>query len=285
MCSWKEDPLPSKVWFRSSFNGGNSWNAIPSQPTTTLISTGKDPNLAYALDANTMTHYVYLAFDGQNKIYLQRSTNLGASWSNPTIISSTSKLSQFAHIESNNNGFVGVSYEQRPIGTSLFDDTKKDVGFTYSTNWGNNGSFSVDTLAYTFNGFGSAYPGFNKIDENNFYLAWLTKDTINNKMKVFERLINISGTTGINNYEQNINPRISIFPNPFSTQTTLQTNMIFKNATLTVYNSYGQIVKQIEYISGQTVSLHRDNLPMGLYFIHLTQENKTITTDKLIITD
>ena len=140
-------------------------------------------------------------------------------------------------------------------------------------------------MAYTFNGFGSAYPGFNKIDENNFYLAWLTKDTINNKMKVFERLINISGTTGINNYEQNINPRISIFPNPFSTQTTLQTNMIFKNATLTVYNSYGQIVKQIEYISGQTVSLHRDNLPMGLYFIHLTQDNKTITTDKLIITD
>ena len=285
LCSWKEDPLPSKVWFRSSFNGGNSWNAIPSQPTTTLLSTGKDPNLAYAFDANTMTHYVYLAFDGQNKIYLQRSTNLGASWSNPTIISSTSKLSQFAHIESNNNGFVGVSYEQRPIGTSLFDDTKKDVGFTYSTNWGNNGSFNVDTLAYTFNGFGSAYPGFNKIDENNFYLAWLTKDTINNKMKVFERLINISGTTGINNYEQNINPRISIFPNPFSTQTTLQTNMIFKNATLTVYNSYGQIVKQIKYISGQTVSLHREDLPMGLYFILLTQDSKTITTDKLIITD
>jgi hypothetical protein len=26
-------------------------------------------------------------------------------------------------------------------------------------------------------------------------------------------------------------------------------------------------------------------LPMGLYFIHLTQDNKTIITDKLIITD
>ncbi|QLH30392.1 MAG: T9SS type A sorting domain-containing protein [Candidatus Parvibacillus calidus] len=52
-----------------------------------------------------------------------------------------------------------------------------------------------------------------------------------------------------------------------------------------VYNLQGQQVKQIKNISGQTVTLRRDNLPAGLYVIHLTQDNKTITTDKLIITD
>jgi hypothetical protein len=285
LCAWKEDPLPSKVWFRSSFNGGNSWNAIPSQPTTTLLSTGKDPNLAYSYDANTMNHYVYLAFDGQNRIYFQRSTNLGNTWSNPTIISSINKLSQFAHIESNNNGFVGVSYEQRPTGTSLFDDTKKDVGFTYSNTWGSNGSFSIDTLAYTFNGFGSAYPGFNKIDESNFYLAWLTKDTINNKMKVFERLIHFSNSIGINIYEQNINTQIHVFPNPFSSQTILNTRIFLTNANLTVYNSNGQQLKQIKNISGQTITLQRDNLPNGLYFVRLSQDNKINETKKIVITD
>jgi len=78
--------------------------------------------------------------------------------------------------------------------------------------------------------------------------------------------------------------KILIFPNPFSTQTTLQSDKFFKDVTLTAYNSFGQIVKQIKNINGQTITFNRDNLPSGLYFIRLTEENK-IYTDKLVITD
>ena len=78
---------------------------------------------------------------------------------------------------------------------------------------------------------------------------------------------------------------IAIFPNPFSSTTTLKTTNNFRNATLTVYNSYGQAVKQIKNISGKTVTLHRDNLPSGLYFLQLTENNKVIATSKLIIAD
>lgn len=285
LCAWKEGPLPTKVWFRSSFDGGTSWNPLPSLPTTTLLPISKDPNLAYAHNPITDTHYVYLAYDSQNKIYLQRTTNFGNTWTTPDSVSNLNKLSQFAHIECNDNGFVGISYEQRPIGSSLFDDTKKDVGFTYSTNWGNSGSFSIDTLTYSHNGFGSAYPTFNKIDPNNFYLAWLTKDTVNNKINVFERLIHFNSTTGINTSEQNMNPQIHIFPNPFSLETTLKSNDNFIDATLIIYNSQGQQIKQIKNIFGQTVTLNRDNLQSGLYFIRLTQDSKVITTGKLVITD
>jgi len=76
-----------------------------------------------------------------------------------------------------------------------------------------------------------------------------------------------------------------ISPNPFSSQTVLQTDNFFHNATLTVDNCFGQTVKQIKNISGQTVTLFRDNLPSGLYFIRLTQDDKTLATDKLVITD
>jgi hypothetical protein len=78
---------------------------------------------------------------------------------------------------------------------------------------------------------------------------------------------------------------VSIFPNPFSDQTTLQANENLKDATLTVYNLVGQQVKQIKNVSGQTITFHRDNLPSGLYFIRMTQDNKIISTDKLVITD
>lgn len=85
--------------------------------------------------------------------------------------------------------------------------------------------------------------------------------------------------------EINSNYSFNCYPNPFSSQMTLQTNNILKNATLTIYNSFGQQVTQIKNISGQTLTLHRDNLSSGLYFLQLTQDNKILTTDKIVITD
>ena len=90
-------------------------------------------------------------------------------------------------------------------------------------------------------------------------------------------------TTGVINETRS--SIINIFPNPFSTETTLQADNLFKNATLTIYNLYGQTVKQIDNLSGQTVTFYRDNLPSGLYFLRLTQDSKVIATDKLVITD
>ena len=78
---------------------------------------------------------------------------------------------------------------------------------------------------------------------------------------------------------------ISIYPNPFSSATTLQTDNLLKNATLTAVNCFGQTIKQIKNISGQSITLQRDNLPSGLYFLRITEESKAIATKKLIITD
>ncbi|MBI2279725.1 MAG: T9SS type A sorting domain-containing protein [Bacteroidetes bacterium] len=76
-----------------------------------------------------------------------------------------------------------------------------------------------------------------------------------------------------------------IFPNPFSFRVTLWIDKVLKDATLILYNSFGQQVRQVNNVSGQTVTLHRDNLPSGLYYIQLKQGNQTIATHKLIITD
>ena len=78
---------------------------------------------------------------------------------------------------------------------------------------------------------------------------------------------------------------IVIFPNPFSSQTILHSDKAFKNATLTLYNPFGQVVKQLNSLSGQEVILQRGNLPSGLYFIRLVEDNVVLATDKLVITD
>jgi uncharacterized delta-60 repeat protein len=81
------------------------------------------------------------------------------------------------------------------------------------------------------------------------------------------------------------NNKINIYPNPFSNTTTVITKVELNNATLAVYNSFGQPVKQFENISSNTLIFNRDNLPAGLYFIQLSQDNRIIKTDKLVIMD
>ncbi len=95
---------------------------------------------------------------------------------------------------------------------------------------------------------------------------------------------NFSSTSNINE-EGELKNKIQISPNPFTAQTTLQTDKIFKNATLTLYNSLGQQVRQVNNISGQTVTIQRNNLSSGLYYFQLTNNNQTIATDKLVVTD
>jgi hypothetical protein len=89
-------------------------------------------------------------------------------------------------------------------------------------------------------------------------------------------------TLGLTHLNENT---FSIFPNPFTSSTTIETSGNLSNASLTISNAYGQTVKQINNISGQSVSFSRDNLPSGLYFIELTDENKIIAIEKVLITD
>lgn len=78
---------------------------------------------------------------------------------------------------------------------------------------------------------------------------------------------------------------IFISPNPMVSRAFIYTNKMFTDATLTIFNSIGQAVKQITNISGQSITLNRDNLPSGLYILQLTRDNKLYTTNKFVITD
>ena len=78
---------------------------------------------------------------------------------------------------------------------------------------------------------------------------------------------------------------ISIFPNPFSSSTTIQAENFLHNATLTLDNCLGQTVSQMQNISGQTFVFSRNNLPGGLYFARLKQHDQINWIFKLLIVD
>lgn len=74
-----------------------------------------------------------------------------------------------------------------------------------------------------------------------------------------------------------------IYPNPFSRETVIQSNHDLHGAKITVYNIYGQVVKSLENISGNTVTLERGNLPAGLFFVKITEGVKVVGSGKVII--
>ena len=115
----------------------------------------------------------------------------------------------------------------------------------------------------------------------------IVNDTLYLSLKQSPIYIEKDLVQNISNGEQSEIPgkKIKIFPQPFSTHTTLWIAEPLKNATLTVENIFGQTVKQIKNINGQTITLYRDNLPNGIYFIHLTQDNKVIATNKIVISN
>jgi hypothetical protein len=79
-----------------------------------------------------------------------------------------------------------------------------------------------------------------------------------------------------------LNP-VNVFPNPFSYEAYIHLGIVLENANLTIFNLLGQPVKQIQDISGQNVTLLRDDLRCGTYFIRLTQDNKIIGLEKIVV--
>lgn len=76
---------------------------------------------------------------------------------------------------------------------------------------------------------------------------------------------------------------VSVNPNPFSDRTCLHCDIQLKDAQLTLCNTSGQIVRQQAHISSQDITIYRDNLPAGLYFLLLREDHKMIGIEKLII--
>jgi hypothetical protein len=89
----------------------------------------------------------------------------------------------------------------------------------------------------------------------------------------------------MNHVNENVkdDPEIHTFPNPFVLQTTFRSDHCFNDLSLTLFNASGQKVKHIEHLSGQTITLNRNGLPPGVYFLFLTEGRKTYLPLKIMI--
>lgn len=140
--------------------------------------------------------------------------------------------------------------------------------------------FSGISVEYIFSGIASNKEGICFGSGNKVYISDEFTVAGTQNLYYFE----LPGLT-VGDYSIEHGFRISVYPNPFSARTVIQTEHPISNATLTVSNCFGQTVAKIKNISGQTITFNRDNLASGLYFAKLTQDNQIIMTAKLVISD
>ncbi|MFH0895257.1 MAG: T9SS type A sorting domain-containing protein [Bacteroidota bacterium] len=83
--------------------------------------------------------------------------------------------------------------------------------------------------------------------------------------------------------EQNDNSDIRFYPNPVSSVLSVVTSKEFRNANLSIYNSFGQEVMIQSNLNGQEVTLDCGNLAAGIYFIRMTESNNVVASEKIVI--
>ncbi len=79
--------------------------------------------------------------------------------------------------------------------------------------------------------------------------------------------------------------KIIFSPNPFQTDLMISSELSFNNSTLKMYNAMGQMVKQMDHLSGNKISLTKDNLTGGLYLIQLFENGKLVASEKILVKD
>jgi subtilisin family serine protease len=80
-------------------------------------------------------------------------------------------------------------------------------------------------------------------------------------------------------------PGLSVFPNPFTTKAVLRFGTRLGNATVSILNPLGQVVKEISAVDGDNVTLDRARMAPGLYFIRVMENGKPFATAKVVVSD
>ncbi len=143
-------------------------------------------------------------------------------------------------------------------------------------------------IRFNFNNSGNSILSFPITDTLNWVLfdTIFVADTNSTEMEIasvgpfgLTEIDNIShiklSSTEYSNYLSKLN-KIKVLPTPFTLQTTLTLQGSYHSPTLFMYNIMGQDVRSISIGSNKQITIYRDQLPVGMYFYKVIEDNKEV---------
>jgi len=94
-------------------------------------------------------------------------------------------------------------------------------------------------------------------------------------------ILNVCLPAGVKDEAEQNN--ISIFPNPFTSQTTILFSTEQKNTTIKITDLLGKEIKTIPHVRDRQVVIDKAEMQAGVYFVQTIDEKKHICNTKLVI--
>ena len=155
----------------------------------------------------------------------------------------------------------------------------------YNSNGSLDKSFDLDGIVTT--GFSAKNAIARSVilqKDGKILVAGYQKDSTADIYSLVLARYNNSIEVGMNNINLPEN-NVEISPNPFTYNFVLSTDFLMHSATHRVQNCFGQTIRAIKNISGQTITVYRESLSAGVYYYQLTYKNIKIHSGKLVILD
>jgi Secretion system C-terminal sorting domain len=182
---------------------------------------------------------------------------------------------EFIYVSASTQSYVDPAVASDEDNTLLLKLRKDDGTLVSQRLWGGIGIDGVST-------------SIDQDDYGNIYLSGFTTTNDDGTWTEVKRgvimKVDKADLASTEELESDFQPNsLEIYPNPFTSETMIRSDRYLKGAQLTVYNIYGQAVKQMENITGNMIVLTRDDLPAGLFYVQLREENRTVGSGKIII--
>lgn len=89
-------------------------------------------------------------------------------------------------------------------------------------------------------------------------------------------------TASVNEMEY-LQSKISIAPNPFTNQTTITFSEEQKNTTIKIMDLLGKEITTIILNGAWNLTIDKDNMNAGIYFVQITDDKKNVVTKKMVV--
>jgi photosystem II stability/assembly factor-like uncharacterized protein len=257
-------------------DGGSTWS-----PKTT----GTSQQINGIEFTSATTGYVS-AFGGE----VRKTTDGGTTWF-PLTSGTTNPLGQICFTSATNGFIVG------DLGTLIKTTDAGATWSTISTGTTTNNLTGMDfidpTHGFIFGGNYNANIG-SRIETTNSGASWnyvLPGTAFMERVRFFSPnlgyAVGFNGTilkytSNVGITENTMGDNMIIYPNPFSSQTTISFDTEQNNARVNIIDVLGKEIKTYNF-SGKQLIIEKGEMARGIYFVKITTENKKVATKKIII--
>ncbi|MAY83289.1 MAG: hypothetical protein CMP59_04070 [Flavobacteriales bacterium] len=171
-------------------------------------------------------------------------------------------------------------YLESPIGVDVIQSVDSIlVGSSFRKRWEVNSCYNI----YFIEGIGSTYgliepsPGCVS-DLPDFSLICFQE---NGRSLLPDTTSSCNLITSLQ--EQRAKVKTTFYPNPFSTYSKLQFDRNLLNASLSITDLNGKLVKRIENINGDNYTFYANELSEGVYIARIEENGDVLSTKKIVI--